>query len=297
MSSAELAQLITLLRSNELDLTSSPQKARADFSASIGAAPVAADITFESGKLAGLPVLASTTPGARSDQTLLYIHGGAFVIGNPTDYRSLSGELGRATGVSTVSLDYRLAPEHPFPAAVDDCVAAYRALLEGGIKPADIVLAGDSAGGGLVIATLVAARDAGLPMPAGALTISPWVDLACTGSSMQSKIAADPSITREGLLANAELYLQGKPLTTPLASPLYADLRGLPPVFVQVGTAEVLLDDAIRLVGALGAADVPVHLSVWPNMPHVWHIFGFMLSEGRDALTEAGVFLTASLAH
>lgn len=297
MSSTELAQLITLLRSNELDLTSSPQKARADFSASIGAAPVAADITFEAGKLAGLPVLASTTPGARTDQTLLYIHGGAFVIGNPTDYRSLSGELGRAAGVSTVSLDYRLAPEHPFPAAVDDCVAAYRALLEGGIKPADIVLAGDSAGGGLVIATLVAARDAGLPMPAGALTISPWVDLACTGNSMQSKIAADPSITREGLLANAELYLQGKPLTTPLASPLYADLRGLPPVFVQVGTAEVLLDDAIRLVGALGAADVPVHLSVWPNMPHVWHIFGFMLSEGRDALTEAGVFLTASLAH
>jgi acetyl esterase/lipase len=297
MSSTELAQLITLLRSNELDLTSSPQKARADFSASIGAAPVAADITFEAGKLAGLPVLASTTPGARTDQTLLYIHGGAFVIGNPTDYRSLSAELGRAAGVSAVSLDYRLAPEHPFPAAVDDCVAAYRALLEGGIKPADIVLAGDSAGGGLVIATLVAARDAGLPMPAGALTISPWVDLACTGSSMQSKIAADPSITREGLLANAELYLQGKPLTTPLASPLYADLRGLPPVFVQVGTAEVLLDDAIRLVGALGAADVPVHLSVWPNMPHVWHIFGFMLSEGRDALTEAGVFLTASLAH
>jgi acetyl esterase/lipase len=295
MSSAELAQLITLLRSNELDLTSTPQKARADFSASIGAAPVAADITFESGKLAGLPVLASTTPGARTDQTLLYIHGGAFVIGNPTDYRSLSAELGRAAGVSAVSLDYRLAPEHPFPAAVDDCVAAYRALLEGGIKPADIVLAGDSAGGGLVISTLVAARDAGLPMPAGALTISPWVDLACTGSSMQSKIAADPSITREGLLANAALYLQGQPLNTALASPLYADLRGLPPVFVQVGTAEVLLDDAIRLVGALGAADVPVHLSVWPNMPHVWHIFGFMLSEGRDALTEAGVFLTASL--
>jgi len=295
MSSAELAQLITLLRANELDLTSTPQKARADFSASIGAAPVAADITFEAGKLAGLPVLASTTPGARTDQTLLYIHGGAFVIGNPTDYRSLSAELGRAAGVSAVSLDYRLAPEHPFPAAVDDCVAAYRALLEGGIKPADIVLAGDSAGGGLVISTLVAARDAGLPMPAAALVISPWVDLACTGSSMQSKIAADPSITREGLLANAALYLQGQPLNTALASPLYADLRGLPPVFVQVGTAEVLLDDAIRLVGALGAADVPVHLSVWPNMPHVWHIFSFMLSEGRDALTEAGVFLTASL--
>ena len=291
MSSAELAQLITLLRSNDLDLAATPAKARSDFSASIGAAPVAADISFESLTLAGRPALASLTPGARADKTLLYIHGGAFVIGSPTDYRSLTGELGRAAGVRTVSLDYRLAPEHPFPAAVDDCVAAYRALLEAGNKPVDIALAGDSAGGGLVISTLLAARDAGLPMPAAALVISPWVDLACTGGTMQSKQAEDPSITREGLQAMAALYLQGKPLSTPLASPLYADLRGLPPLFVQVGSAELLLDDAVRLAGAAGAAGVPVHLSIWPNMPHVWHIFGFMLSEGRDALTEAGVFL------
>ncbi|MCX7035777.1 MAG: alpha/beta hydrolase [Proteobacteria bacterium] len=291
MSSAELAQLITLLRSNDLDLAATPAKARSDFSTSIGAAPVAADISFEPLTLAGRPALASVTPGARADKTLLYIHGGAFVIGSPSDYRSLTGELGRAAGVRTVSLDYRLAPEHPFPAAVDDCVAAYRALLEAGNKPADIALAGDSAGGGLVISTLVAARDAGLPMPAAALVISPWVDLACTGGTMQSKQAEDPSITREGLQAMAALYLQGKPLSTPLASPLYADLRGLPPLFVQVGSAELLLDDAVRLAGAAGAAGVPVHLSIWPNMPHVWHIFGFMLSEGRDALTEAGVFL------
>ena len=297
MSSTELAQLIAMLRAVELDLTSPPQKSRVDFSASIGNAPVATDITFQTLQLAGRPALASTTPGARTDQTLLYIHGGAFIIGNPTDYRSLSGELGRATGVRAVSLDYRLAPEHPFPAAVEDGVAAYRALLDSGYAPADIALAGDSAGGGLVISTLIAARDAGLPMPAAALLMSPWVDLACTGNSMESKAAADPSITREGLLNYAGLYLQGKPLTTALASPLYADLRGLPPVFVQVGTAEVLLDDAVRLVGALGAADVPVHLSIWPNMPHVWHIFSFMLSEARDALTEAGVFLSASLRH
>ena len=295
MSSAELAQLITLLRSNDLDLAATPAKARSDFSASIGAAPVATDISFESLTLAGRPALASLTPGARADKTLLYIHGGAFVIGSPTDYRSLTGEMGRAAGVRTVSLDYRLAPEHPFPAAVDDCVATYRALLEAGNKPADIALAGDSAGGGLVISTLVAARDAGLPMPAAALVISPWVDLACTGGTMQTKQAEDPSITREGLQAMAALYLQGKPLSTPLASPLYADLRGLPPLFVQVGSAELLLDDAVRLVGAAGAAGVPVHLSIWPNMPHVWHIFGFMLSEGRDALTEAGVFLGAFL--
>jgi acetyl esterase/lipase len=295
MSSAELAQLITLLRSNDLDLAATPAKARSDFSASIGAAPVATDISFESLTLAGRPALASLTPGARADKTLLYIHGGAFVIGSPTDYRSLTGEMGRAAGVRTVSLDYRLAPEHPFPAAVDDCVATYRALLEAGNKPADIALAGDSAGGGLVISTLVAARDAGLPMPAAALVISPWVDLACTGGTMQTKQAEDPSITREGLQAMAALYLQGKPLSTPLASPLYADLRGLPPLFVQVGSAELLLDDAVRLVGAAGAAGVPVHLSIWPNMPHVWHIFGFMLGEGRDALTEAGVFLGAFL--
>jgi acetyl esterase/lipase len=295
MSSAELAQLITLLRSNDLDLAATPAKARSDFSASIGAAPVAADISLESLTLAGRPALASLTPGARADKTLLYIHGGAFVIGSPTDYRSLTGEMGRAAGVRTVSLDYRLAPEHPFPTAVDDCVAAYRALLEAGNKPADIALAGDSAGGGLVISTLVAARDAGLPMPAAALVISPWVDLTCSGSTMLTKVAEDPSITREGLQAMAALYLQGKPLSTPLASPLYADLRGLPPLFVQVGSAELLLDDAVRLAGAAGAAGVPVHLSIWPNMPHVWHIFGFMLSEGRDALTEAGVFLGAFL--
>lgn len=295
MSSAELAQLIAVLRSNDLDLAATPQKARSDFSASIGAAPVAGDISFESVTLAGRPALASLTPGARADKTLLYIHGGAFVIGNPTDYRSLSGELGRAAGVRAVSLDYRLAPEHPFPAAIDDCLAAYRALLDAGSNPADIALAGDSAGGGLVISTLLAARDAGLPMPAAALVISPWVDLACTGGTMQTKMAEDPSITREGLQAMAALYLQGKPFTTPLASPLYAELSGLPPLFVQVGSAEVLLDDAVRLVGAAGAAGVPVHLSIWPNMPHVWHIFGFMLSEGRDALTEAGVFLEAFL--
>jgi len=127
------------------------------------------------------------------------------------------------------------------------------------------------------------------------LVISPWVDLTCSGSTMLTKVAEDPSITREGLQAMAALYLQGKPLSTPLASPLYADLRGLPPLFVQVGSAELLLDDAVRLAGAAGAAGVPVHLSIWPNMPHVWHIFGFMLSEGRDALTEAGVFLGAFL--
>jgi acetyl esterase/lipase len=295
MSSTELAQLIAMLRSMELDLAATPQKARADFSASIGAAPVAEDIQFEQLTLAGRPALASVTPGARTDKTLLYLHGGAFVIGNPTDYRSLSGEMGRAAGVRAISLDYRLAPEHPFPAAVDDCVAAYRALLDAGTRPADIALAGDSAGGGLVISTLVAARDAGLPMPAAALVISPWVDLTCSGSTMLTKVAEDPSITREGLESMAALYLQGKPLTTPLASPLYADLRGLPPLFIQVGSAELLLDDSVRLSGAAGAAGVPVHMSVWPNMPHVWHVFGFMLSEGRDALTEAGVFLDAFL--
>lgn len=295
MSSSELAQLIAALRSMELDLAATPEKARSDFSASIGAAPVAPDIQFDALTLAGRPALASLTPGARADRTLLYLHGGAFVIGNPTDYRSLSGELGRAAGVRAVSLDYRLAPEHPFPAAVDDCLAAYMQLLAEGHAPEHIALAGDSAGGGLVMSTLVAARDAGLPMPAAALTISPWVDLACTGASIVTKAAEDPSLTNEGLLAMAALYLQGRSPTTPLASPLHADLRGLPPLFIQVGSAEILLDDAVRLAGAAGAAGVPVHLSIWPDMPHVWHVFGFMLSEGRDALTEAGVFLQAQL--
>jgi epsilon-lactone hydrolase len=296
MSRSELAQLVSMLRSSGPDLCAPPAKLREDFSAMVGAAPVASDLRFDPVRLGGVSGLACVHPGARSDQCLLYLHGGAFVIGSARDYRSLYGELGRAAGLRVVAPDYRLAPEHPFPAALEDALSVYRGLLAGGLPASSIALAGDSAGGGLVTSLLVAAREAELPMPAAAVLISPWVDLACTGATMQSKADADPALTRAGLLSNAARYLGTHSLEAPLASPLYAELAGLPPLLVQVGTAEVLLDDALRLAARSAEADVRVSLSIWPEMPHVWHFFGFMLEEGRQAVIEAGDFVRARLA-
>jgi epsilon-lactone hydrolase len=295
MSQSELAELIGILRSSGPDLSAPPAKLRADFSAMVAAAPVASDLRFDSISMGGIPGLASISPGARTDRCLLYLHGGAFVIGSAHDYRSLYGELGRAIGVRAVAPDYRLAPENPFPAAVTDVLNVYRALLADGLPASAIVLAGDSAGGGLVASLMIAARDAGLPMPAGALLISPWADLACEAPSMTTKATADPALTREGLLANAALYLAQHLPQTPLASPVHADLARLPPMLVQVGTAEILLDDALRIATRAAQANVRIVLSVWPDMPHVWHFFGFMLEEGRRAVREAADFLRAQL--
>jgi acetyl esterase/lipase len=295
MSQSELANLIAMLRSSELDLASPPAKLRADFSAMVSAAPLPPDLRFESVHLGGVPALACTPPGAATDRCMLYLHGGAFVIGSAQDYRSLFGALGRAAGVRAVAPDYRLAPEHPFPAAIDDALGAYRALLSAGQSASGIVLAGDSAGGGLLLSLMVAARDAGLPLPAGAVMISPWVDLACQGSSMSTKAEVDPSLTRDGLLANAALYLGSRRPETPLASPLHANLAGLPATLLQVGTAEILLDDSLRLAARAIEANARICLSIWPDMPHVWHFFGFMLEEGRRAVAEAGQFLRTQL--
>ena len=291
MKSPELEQLIAGLRAGGPDLSASPQAAREGFSAMVAAAPVADDVVFSRVKLGALDALQSTTPGASEDRTLLYFHGGAFVIGSAQDYRSLTANLGRAAGMRCVSVDYRLAPEHPFPAAIDDAVAAYRALLDQGCKPGQIIVAGDSAGGGITLSMLVALRDAGLPLPAAGVLLSPWLDLACTGESMTSKRHEDPSLRRDGLLSMASMYLAGKTPLQSLASPLVADLRGLPPLLVQVGTAEILYSDATRLAARAGDDGLRLTLSVWPDMVHVWHFFSFLLQEGRDALMEAGEFM------
>ena len=220
---------------------------------------------------------------------LLYLHGGAFVIGTAQGYRPLWSAFAKAAGMRGLAIDYRLAPENPFPAAVEDCLAAYRWLLGQGIAPGSIAFVGDSAGGGLVVSTMIAARDAGLPMPAAAVAISPWVDLDCPGDS--GKAAEDPALDREGLVHNAGLYLQGAAASTPLASPVNADLHGLAPLLIQVGSAEILLDDSVRLAGRAGAAGTAVRLEIWPAMVHVWHMFGFMLSEGREATAGAAAFI------
>jgi acetyl esterase/lipase len=201
------------------------------------------------------------------------------------------GRVSRAAQARVLGLNYRLAPENPFPAAVDDAVAGYRWLLAQGIRPSRIAVAGDSAGGGLTIATLVAIRDAKLPAPAAGVCLSPWVDMEGIGESMKSRANADPVVQREGLLGMAQAYLQGKDPRTPLAAPLYADLKGLPPLLIQVGDAETLLDDSTRIADRAKAAGVQVKFEVWPEMIHVWQMFASFLPEGQQAIDVIGKFI------
>ena len=223
------------------------------------------------------------------------MHGGGYVVGSLDSHRHLVSEAGRAAKAWALALDYRLAPEYPFPAAVEDAVAGYRYLLSRGIRPGCIAIAGDSAGGGLVVAAMLAIREAGLAQPACGWCISPWIDMEGIGETMSSKAEADPMVQREPLLEMAGLYLGGANPRSPLAAPIYADLRGLAPLLIQVGAAETLLDDAIRLAKAAGAADVRVDLQVWPEMVHVWHLFHPELKAGRRAIEAGGYYVRATI--
>lgn len=295
MASAELTGLVQELRANGPDLSAPPAELRAAFEAMLADIPFAEDLSSQAIELGGIPGLRFGSPQERKGKVLLYLHGGAYVIGSARGYRSLAAELGRAAGATTYAIDYRLAPENPIPAAIDDAVAAYRALLGQGHAPSDIVIAGDSAGGGLTLAMLVALRDAGMPLPAAALLISPWADLSCTAASLVSKSQEDPALTARGLRDSAQLYLNGADVRDPRASPVFARLDGLPPLLVQVGTAEILFDDAIAVARVAGHAGTQVQLAIWPEMIHVWHAFAFMLPEGRAAIEEAGAFLRRQL--
>jgi len=229
------------------------------------------------------------------DRVLLYFHGGGYQIGSPATLRRMVALLAADAQARVLSVDYRLAPEHPFPAAVDDAVAAYRWLLGGGTDPATVALAGDSSGGGLALATLVALRDAGEPMPAAAFAISPWTDLALTGESLRTRAAAEMMVRPDGMPETAALYLAGADPRHPHASPLYADLRGLPPLLIHVGDAEVVLDDSTRFAARAREAGVDVTLEVWDEMPHVWHAFAGLLPEADQAIARAGRWLRARL--
>ena len=234
-------------------------------------------------------------PSAAPGRVVLYLHGGGYVIGSPRSHRHLAAAIATAAGSSALLLEYRCAPEAPFPAAVDDAVAAYRWLLDQGVSARGIAIAGDSAGGGLTVATLLALRDAGLPLPAAGVCISPWVDLTCGGASYATKAATDPIVKRAGVEEMARAYLGAADRRTPLASPLFADLRGLPPLLIQVGSEEVLLDDSVQLAERAKAAGVDTTLEVWDEMIHVWHWFLPMLDEAEAAIATIGRFARARM--
>jgi acetyl esterase/lipase len=212
-------------------------------------------------------------------------------MGSVNTHREMVARLSKAAGARALVLNYRLAPEHPFPAAVDDAVAAYRWLLSQNIQPSRVVVAGDSAGGGLTLATLVALRDAKVPMPAAGVCISPWADMEGIGESMTTRAKADPLVQKEMLLNMAKLYLGGKDPKNPLAAPLYADFHGLPPLLIHVGDAETLLSDATRVAERAKAAGVKVDLEVWDEMIHVWHLAAPILPEAQQAIEKIGKFI------
>lgn len=240
----------------------------------------------------GVPAEWVSGPGAAAG-VLVYFHGGAYALGSANTLRELAARLAQATQRRVLSVDYRLAPEHPYPAALDDARAVYKWLCAE-VSPSQIIFAGDSAGGGLAIATLVALRDAGQPLPAGAVCISPWTDLALTGKSIQSKVRDDPILDPDSLAMYARYYAGDHELTHPLISPLYADLQGLPPLLIQVGTDEILLDDAVRFADNARVADVDVTLEIWDEMFHVFQMFPF-LPETKKALASIAEFVSLRL--
>ena len=295
MASVELQKVLGLLAERPLGQGDPTlEEMRAGMEASAFPATDAATIA---------PVDANGVPGewvtvAESDakRRLLYVHGGGYVIGSPVTHRRLCEDIARAGGCAVLNLDYRLAPEHPFPAAVDDAVEGLKFVQTNGPDgpgAADAVfVAGDSAGGGLTLATLLAARERGLEQPNAAIGISAWTDLAITGETIQTRAQADPLITDSGMVAGmASQYLAGADAEDPLASPLYADFASLPPLLLQVGDAEVLLADTTRVAEQARAAGVDVSEEVWDEMFHVWHQFAPMLPEGRQAIERIGEFV------
>ena len=260
------------------------------------AQPLPADVTVTAAELGGVPTAEIAVDGIEPRHIVLYFHGGVYVMGDAALAADLASQVGRRTDAKVISVDYRLAPEHPYPAAVDDALAAYEALLDNGNAPSDIVLAGESAGGALAVATLVNARDHELPLPAAAFVMSPYADLTLAGTTMETKSEVDPLMSREALQPRVADYTAGQDAALGLISPIFADLSGLPPLIIQAGTHEVLLDDAVRLARQAATADVEVTLDVTPRVPHVFQAYHPILDEAVAALDRAGQFLSAQLA-
>ena len=296
MSTEQRKNLEVALRRSTLPVGSSVSEQRLLLRERAAARPVPADVTVTPAELGGVDAADITIDGAEPRHVILYFHGGVYVLGDALQSADLAAQIGRRAQARVISLDYRLAPEHPYPAAVDDALAAYGALLRKGTAPSDIAFAGDSAGGGLAVATMVSARDHGLPLPAAAFLMSPYADLTLAGATMDSKSDVDPLLSRELLQPRVTDYTAGQDPALSLISPVFADLSGLPPLIIQAGTHEVLLDDAVRLAQKAAAADVAVTLDLIPKVPHVFQNFYPVLDEAADALDRAGQLLTAHFA-
>ena len=296
MSTEQRENLEAILRQSAFPDDADVNEQRRALRELLSAQPLPADVTVTAAELGGVPTAEITVDGIEARHVVLYFHGGVYVMGDAALAADLASQVGRRTDAKVISVDYRLAPEHPYPAAVDDALAAYEALLDNGNAPSDIVLAGESAGGALAVATLVNARDHELPLPAAAYVMSPYADLTLTGTTMETKSEVDPLMSREALQPRVADYTAGQDAALGLISPIFADLSGLPPLIIQAGSHEVLLDDAVRLARQAATADVEVTLDVTPRVPHVFQAYHPILDEAVAALDRAGQFLSAQLA-
>jgi acetyl esterase/lipase len=295
MSQDQKDALDAMLREGPLDLGGEVNEQRAIFEQMMSEVPANPELTLAPRALSAVDVLAIDVPGAGDGNVVLYVHGGAFAIGSAKGSIPLAGDLAMRAHVNLVSVDYRLAPEAPFPAGLDDVLAVYRGLL-GSHDAAQIVLAGESAGAGLVASALIALRDAGDPLPAAAVLMSPWVDLTLSGDSITAKRDVDPAVDPDGLRRRVTDYLGDGDPSAPLASPALADLAGLPPLLIQAGSHEVLLSDATRLAARAALADVTTTLDIVAGVPHVFQSFAGMLDEASAALDRAAAFIRLHLA-
>ena len=284
MRSPQLEELVRMLQGRLNDRRDSPDDDRLSYERMMARFPMDEDIATQRVNAGGVPAEWIDAPGADQSRVLMYLHGGGYVIGSMRTHRTTLGRISRAAGVRVLGLDFRLAPENPFPAALEDSVSSYQWLLSQGFKSSGIAFAGESAGGGLVVSTLVALRYLGEPMPAAGIGGSSWADLEQSGASMVTNAEVDPSVTSKGLWKRCAMYMGGKDPRAPLASPVHADLTGLPPLLLMVGSVEVLVDDSTRLAEKGREAGVDVTLEVWDDMPHNWHTFAPMLPEGQRAI-------------
>jgi epsilon-lactone hydrolase len=296
VSTEQQETLDAILRQSAFPADSDVNEQRRLLRELLSAQPLPADVTVTAAELGGVPTAEISVDGIEPRHVVLYFHAGVYVMGDAFLVADLASQVGRRTDAKVISVGYRLGPEHPYPAAVDDALAAYEALLQDGIAPADIAFAGESAGGGLAVATLVNARDHGLPLPTAAFVMSPYADLTLAGASMETRRAADPLLSREALQARVPDYTAGQDAALGLISPVFADLSGLPPLIIQAGGHEVLLDDAVRLAQQAITADVEVSLDITPGMPHVFQAYYPILDEAAAALDRAGQLLSAHLA-